>query len=136
MVFGSKNKSIIINKMVRLGKPVSFEVLSVGVDVDNDGVPDGDIVVAKDKNGNVVSRKFVPYKKMKKIVDTAVSAAAAGVKPVKRRAIKPTNPVDMPTSRIVTEDQTGFAQYLKMGVGLGAGMAVGELAVDGIASLF
>lgn len=125
--------------MVRLGKPVSFEVLSVGVDVDNDGVPDGDIVVAKDKNGNVVSRKFVPYKKMKKIVDTAISAAAAGVKPVKRRVIKPTNPaspVDMPTSRVITEDQTGFAQYLKMGVGLGAGMAVSELAVDGIASLF
>ena len=44
------------------------------------------------------------------------------------------NNVGNPQAPIVFKDETSFGQHLQAGIGLGAGLEIGELAVDGIVS--
>jgi hypothetical protein len=122
---------------------VSYSVEAI--DVDGDGVPDGDLVTQY-VNGKVVSRKFVPHKKMKQIANKAIKAAKQPATPGqpqtpqqrKRLIYKsvPQVPDPQKNGPVMVADQTGFAQYLKMGAATQAGALATNAVVDGIAGLF
>jgi hypothetical protein len=134
-----------------------FQYTVEAIDVDGDGVPDGDLVtkwrIKKDGTRAVVQRKFVPTQKIKALVGkAAASAAAANVASasasIKAKAkAKKTKAATSATSYLKTfkgqeapatmaqqpvqiQDKTQFAQYMKMG----AGLEVGRIAVDTVAS--
>jgi hypothetical protein len=113
------------------------------IDVDGDGVPDGDLV--KQYQGKkLITQKFVPNKQLKKIVKAAEKkekeAVKKGIQSPKKKIIYSRNTKKAEENPVIVKDKTNFGQYLKMGVGLGAGMEVGKMAVraiaDGISELF
>lgn len=114
------------------------------IDVDGDNIPDGDLVT-KYVNGKVVSRKYVPLKKLKKVVHDAelanenanVSRGATPRTPGGTRIVYKNMPNVQDTDRpVMVADQTGFGQYIKAGAGLEAGRIATDAVVSGIASLF
>lgn len=122
-------------------KKVQYTVEAI--DIDGDNIPDGDLVT-KYVNGKVVSRKFVPLKKLKKAVkDAQVQQMANDAAPATPRTPGGTRIVykNMPNVQdtnnpVMVADQTGFGQYIKAGAGLQAGSMATEAVVSGIASLF
>lgn len=119
-------------------KNVTYTVEAI--DVDGDGIPDGDLVT-KFVNGKVVSRKFVPHEKMKEIADNAAAQQPATPKAAgrqKRLIYKnvPAVPDPQRNGPVMVADQTGFAQYIKMGAATQAGSLATNAVVDGIAGLF
>lgn len=99
------------------------------IDVDGDGIPDGDLITMW-KKGKVVKRKFVPFKKIKQIVDSATQTEKVHVKnrvkivkQIKQPNLEQSNPIQI-------QDKTTLGQYVKMG----AGTEVGRVAIDVIAS--
>jgi hypothetical protein len=111
------------------------------IDIDGDNIPDGDLVT-KYVNGKVVTRKFVPLKKLKKVVK---EAAAKIAKTQGQSQAAPRTPqmvyknmpaVDQTDKPVMVADQTGFGQYIKAGAGLEAGRMATEAVVSGITSLF
>lgn len=117
------------------------------IDIDGDNIPDGDLVT-KYVNGKVVSRKFVPLKKLKKVVKDAqaqqqannsmgLNAPATPRTPGGSRMVYKNMPAVEDTDKpVMVADQTGFGQYIKAGAGLQAGSMATEAVVSGIASLF
>jgi hypothetical protein len=130
------------------------------IDVDGDGIPDGDMVT-KYVNGKVVSRKFVPMKKIQQIVakSMASSAASSASRPKKARAppsatqgmvyaswaglgggcaptYKRLPEVQESNKPVLVQDSTGFAQYVKAGAGMEAGRLATDAVVDGLEDLF
>lgn len=115
------------------------------IDIDGDNVPDGDLVT-KYVNGKVMSRKFVPLKKLKKAVKDAQAqqqqSAVNSATPTPRtpggtRIVYKNMPnVQDSNQPVMVADQTGFGQYIKAGAGLQAGSMATEAVVSGIASLF
>lgn len=121
------------------------------IDVDGDNIPDGDLVT-KYVNGKAVSRKYVPLKKLKKIVDNAQEYATAMENNVNNRSKStgktPRTPggtrivyknmpdVENTDKPVMVADQTGFGQYIKAGAGLQLGSMATEAVVNGIADLF
>jgi hypothetical protein len=116
-------------------KNVTYTVEAI--DVDGDGIPDGDLVT-KFVNGKVVSRKFVPHEKMKQIADDAAAQQAQTPGRQKRIIYKniPAAPDPQRNGPVMVADQTGFAQYIKMGAATQAGTLATNAVVDGIAGLF
>lgn len=116
------------------------------IDIDGNSTPDGDLVT-KYVNGKVVSRKFVPHKKMKQIAQEAVSNAATG-NPQPSKAPTPRTPggsrivytnmpdVEKTEKPVMVSDKTGFGQYVKAGAGITAGSMLTEAVVGGLAGLF
>ena len=112
----------------------------VTIDVDGDGIPDGDLVT-KFVNGKVVSRKFVPHQKMKQIVDNAAAQQPQTPKTGRQKRliyknVPATAPDPQRNGPVMVADQTGFAQYIKMGAATQAGSLATNAVVDGIAGLF
>lgn len=111
------------------------------IDIDGDNKIDGDLVT-KYINGKVASRKFVPLKKLKKIVENAAATPKTPTTPTSRtpggsrivyKNIPDINKTDKP---ILVADQTGFGQYIKAGAGMEAGRVITDTVVDGISGLF
>lgn len=104
------------------------------IDVDGDGIPDGDLV-KKYKGDKLVSQKFVPSKKMKEVLDEAVKYASqtpsAPKKEKKEKVVYSRMPGDE-NKPVIVKSETAFGQHLKAGVGLGAGAAVGATVVHGL----
>lgn len=110
------------------------------LDVDGDGIPDGDLVT-KYVNGKVETSKYVPLKKLKSEYKKAVASASkpktrtvAAQEPQasQKQVVYRNMPQDIQQSNntVMVSDQTGFGQYVKQG----AGFAVGGLAVDAAVS--
>ena len=104
------------------------------IDIDGDGIPDGDLV--KEYRGDkMLKQKFVPLKKMEQIFDNAIHKSYRSPDRVgeKKEQIiykrEPQHPEDKP---LIIKDETSFGQNLKQGLGLGVGVAVGETVVQGI----
>ena len=118
-------------------KNVTYTVEAI--DVDGDGVPDGDLVTMF-ANGKVVSRKFVPHQKMKEIADNAATLQPATPKAGRQKRLiyknVPAVPDPQRNGPVMVADQTGFAQYIKMGAATQAGSLATNAVVDGIAGLF
>jgi hypothetical protein len=125
-------------------KKVQYTVEAI--DIDGDNIPDGDLVT-KYVNGKVVSRKFVPLKKLKKVVKEAQAqqqqqlqannAPATPRTPGGSRIVYKNMPQVQDTNNpVMVADQTGFGQYIKAGAGLQAGSMATEAVVSGISSLF
>ena len=110
------------------------------IDVDGDGIPDGDLVT-KFVNGKVVLRKFVPHEKMKEIADNAAAQQPSTPKAGRQKRliyknVPATAPDPQRNGPVMVADQTGFAQYIKMGAATQAGSLATNAVVDGIAGLF
>jgi len=100
------------------------------IDIDGDGIPDGDLITMW-KKGKAVQRKFVPFKKIKQIVDSSAQLAQV---PVKKR-VKVVKRIRTPTPEgeqqpVQIQDKTTFGQYIKAG----AGTQIGRIAIDAVAS--
>ena len=97
------------------------------IDIDGDGIPDGDLIsqwkVTKTGKKTLVSRKFVPIKKIKEIVDNLPTTNA---KKISYKKSLPTEPTIAP---VQIQDKTHFVQYMKQG----AGNEIGRVAVDSLA---
>ena len=126
-----------------------FQYTVEAIDVDGDGIPDGDLVtkwrLKKDGTRTVVQHKFVPSEKIKAIVQkaanataTATAATATKTKASKTKA-KPAMlktykgavaPAALEQQPVQIQDRTKFGQYVKMG----AGLEVGRIAIDTVAS--
>ena len=108
---------------------------------DGGELPSGDLIKKFDGK-KLVSQKFVPKKKLKKIADDAKKvqkkAEKLGTPNARQKVIYKTAPQQ--DKQIVVKDNTKFGHLLKVGVGVGAGAEIGMLAVDalvdGIAALF
>lgn len=99
------------------------------IDVDGDGVPDGDLIT-KISKGKIVSRKFVPYKKLKEIADTVkTSGKVVGAKKLKIQKKRPLPTNEPVTNPVIVQDQTTFGQLIKQG----AGREIGKISVDVVA---
>jgi hypothetical protein len=100
------------------------------VDVDGDGVPDGDIIEKINlKTKQVESRIFVPKRQIDKIVND--------MKAAEKKSTNVDNVVVRNASPIVkVADKTSFGQSLKTGFGAGIGFAAANAMVDGVIGLF
>jgi hypothetical protein len=139
---------------------VQFTVESI--DVDNDDIPDGDMV-CKYVDGVLVSRKFVPHDTMAEIAVRAgrqsssrnarMSAAKNAAKAPQNAAKAPQNAAKAPNAgaqklyqnvpdvaqtdkRVIVQEDTGFGQYIKAGAGMEAGRLATDAVVDGLMGLF
>lgn len=106
------------------------------VDVDGDGIPDGDIIEKINVKTKVVEKRvFVPKSKIDRIVnrmETAEQQKPVAVVPA-ANANAPPRAVD-PIVRVA--DKTSFGQSLKTGFGMGIGFAASDALVDGVTGLF
>ena len=100
------------------------------MDVDGNGIPDGDIIEKFDiKTQKVVSRIFVPKKDLDKIVKD--------MKVAEKTANANANAKVAPSDSIVrVKEKTSFLQSLKTGFGSGIGHAAAGAMVNGIGKLF
>lgn len=127
-------------------KKVQYTVTPL--DVDGDGVADGD-VITKYVNGVVETSKYVPLKKMKSEFKKAVTAAskpkagnpvASGVDktPSQKQVVYKNMPQDIQQSNntVMVSDQTGFGQYVKQGAGFAVGGLLVDAAVDTVSGFF
>lgn len=126
---------------------ITYNVLPI--DVDGDGIPDGDLIEMV-KNGKVISRKFVPKEKMKKLAKEIKETEKKNGKEKKTKVIfkekalnkketpsvntTATSPTEQPIVRVA--DATSFGQSLKTGAATGIGITAGSMLVSGIAGLF
>lgn len=105
------------------------------IDVDGDGIPDGDLVT-KYINGKVVSRKFVPLTKLKKIAANIQNQNVKTPKSAPKMVYKNIPQVQDTNKPVLIQDKTGFAQYIKAGAGHEAGKLATDAVVDGLKDLF
>lgn len=107
------------------------------LDVDGDGIPDGDLV--KEYVGDrLVRQKFVALDRLKNITDDAIANAAAVAQgPEKPQKVvyerMPAHPEDKP---VIVQSDTSFGHYVKAGAGLQLGAIAVDGVVSGLASLF
>ena len=98
------------------------------IDVDGDGIPDGDLV--KEYEGDkLLSQKFVPKEKMAEIVDNALNQPKSNSGP-KEKIIYKNEPQNIDNKPIVIKDDTNFAQFVKAGIALEVGREVTKGAVE------
>jgi len=101
------------------------------LDVDGDGIPDGDLV--KEYVGDrLVRQKFVALDRLKNITEAAIAnAQAASPIPEKPQKVvyerMPAHPEDKP---VIVQSDTSFGHYVKAG----AGLQLGSIAMNGVAS--
>ena len=76
------------------------------IDVDGDGIPDGDLV--KEYEGDkLLSQKFVPKEKMAEIVDNALNQQNGNSGP-KEKIVYKNEPQNIDNKPIVIKDNTNF----------------------------
>lgn len=106
-----------------------FQYTIEKIDIDGDGIPDGDLVSQWKLNRKgervLVSRKFVPIQKIKEIVDNIPKTPKAKTIRTYKKAI----PSEPTTAPVQIQDKTEFVQYIKQG----AGTQIGRIAVDSLA---
>ena len=123
-----------------------FQYTVEAIDVDGDGITDGDLVTKwrLKKNGTrtLVQHKFVPSEKIKAIVQKAATATAAKATTPQTKTKATAKPAILKTYKgavapaaqeqqiLQVQDRTKFGQYIKMG----AGLEVGRIAIDTVAS--
>ncbi len=131
---------------------VRFEI--VAIDIDGDGREDGNLVI-KYENNIVVGRKFVPFSKLKKMINNipAKTPKQKSVDIIKKTPTKrqtPTMSAQMPQLTpqqqqlpqqqqqpvVAIEDKTSFGQYIKMGAGLEVGKIGVDMLADSLGDLF
>ena len=111
------------------------------VDVDGDGIPDGDLVKKYDGK-KLISQKFVPAKKMEKIADRVIDdmrSSGANVTMGKRQRLvykRPEAAQNQEEKPVLVADKTAFGQYIKQGAGNQFGTSAMDLVFDGLAALF
>jgi len=104
------------------------------IDVDGDGIPDGDLV--KEYEGDkLLSQKFVPKEKMAEIVDNALNQPKSNSGP-KEKIIYKNEPQNIDNKPIVIKDDTNFAQFVKAGIALEVGRGAVDLLFFGLSELF
>lgn len=106
------------------------------LDVDGDGIPDGDLV-KKYVGNKLVSQKFVPVARIKKIVRNAQLKSNSNASPAQERIVYQRSPSKPPADKpVVIQSDTHFGHYVKAGAGLTVGSMAIEGLVSGIAGLF
>jgi hypothetical protein len=119
-------------------KPNDFKYTIEAIDVDGDGIPDGDLVTQY-KNGKIVGRKFVAANKLKRLVDDQVRVQHNVQDMAARRLPKSNNisfrnaiPQNMAQTNqpIVVQNRSSLGEYVKAG----AGVTIGSIAVSGLLS--
>lgn len=109
------------------------------LDINGDGIPDGDLVI-RYVNGKEAGKQFVPFDKLKKIVDNSIVNA-----PLKKTEQLKVYKTRLPTPQqqkqpVVIENETSMLHYVKAGFGLNLGAQAANVAVagvaDGLSSLF
>jgi hypothetical protein len=126
------------------------------IDVDGDGIPDGDLIEEIDSKGVVVKRKFVSSEVLQKIVsDTKLvdnqstkrknsgpppkrfvsDAPGLAVLPNKKMATTQT-PYQPNVNQLVVADNTSLGSELKRSFTWGIGMSAGQMLVEGVVGLF
>ena len=104
------------------------------IDVDGDGIPDGDLV--KEYEGDkLLSQKFVPKEKMAEIVDNALNQQNGNSGP-KEKIVYKNEPQNIDNKPIVIKDNTNFGQYVKLGAGFEVGRGAVDLLFFGLSELF
>jgi hypothetical protein len=86
-------------------------------------------------DGKVVTRKFVPLEKLKKIAKTA-PAAKSGTQKQKIVYKKVPENIANTSKPVIVQDDTSFGQYVKRGAGTTLGSLAVEKMFEGIGSLF
>lgn len=109
------------------------------LDVDGDGIPDGDLIEKVNiKTGEVVSRKFVTSAKSKKIVNSLPRAPVP--KTQKQRVVYKDSQINRMEQQqqqpIMVADQTTFGQSLKTGFATGLGREAASSLFDAVGGLF
>jgi len=90
-------------KTVSRGGPFTYQVLPV--DVDGDGIPDGDLVMKINAKGETVSRRFISSSKMEQIVEDMKGSEDL-------RVVKRVNADSAaPDIRVMPEKQIASSQY-------------------------
>jgi hypothetical protein len=139
-------------------KTTGFTYRVSHIDIDGDGIPDGDLIEQIDSKGVVVSRKFVSSDVLQNIVSGVKTKAnqrdiKTGKAPLKRikseapglvvmskkRMNAPVPPPPPPAgvnNQVMVADNTSFGSSLKGSFALGIGFTAGQMLVEGIAGLF
>jgi DNA-binding beta-propeller fold protein YncE len=104
--------------------------------VEIDGLPKGDVI--KQYNGKkLVAQKFVPAKQLQKIAAKAKKVQEEDTKSAapspKKKIVYSRTPAN---NEVVVKNKTNFAEYIKLGAGVGIGMLAVEAVFDGVAALF
>jgi hypothetical protein len=90
--------------------------------------PDQQVLLTKKNEARII--KIIRDQKIKDQKAQSRAPANVNVDPQQRVIYKRSPPRDPPP--VLIRDDTTFAQNVKKGVGLGAGLAVGEIAVEGV----
>jgi len=108
------------------------------IDIDGDGIPDGDLVEKVNTSGIVVNRKFVSHAQMDKMVKAIPKETKVVVKaePKKRVVYNDKNIDSVEPQPVLVADKTGLGQSIKNGFGLGLGLAASEALFDGVMGMF
>jgi hypothetical protein len=133
------HKKSVFNHIMSVNrKAAQIQYAIEAIDVDGDGIPDGDLVTQY-KNGKIVARKFVPTTKIKKLVESQVKAqdtvqqiSAKRIPKSRNVAVRAQIPENMASTQqaIVVQNRSGFGEYVKAG----AGVSLGAVAVSGLMS--
>jgi len=130
-------------------KNKKYRFLIEKIDIDGDGIPDGDLI-KRYLGDKFIDQKFVPidkYNKLNDIIKDTNNIKPSKSNPKVKMIYKQkdyTNKINnnqLPTDqRIIVQDNTGFVQKLTSGLGnglgLGIGMAGANAIADGISGLF
>lgn len=123
----------------------------VPVDVDGDGIPDGDLVMYI-KGNTIVKRVFIPADKMKQLAQNIIDdqnarpvrgGAGADIRVLSETAMArqtssstsaaPAHQqAEVPVSKVIVSKKTSFGQSLMDGFGFGIGFGIADAAVDTI----
>jgi len=127
------------------------------IDIDGDGIPDGDLIEKINSKGVVVSRKFVTSDVLDNIVNgvkynanqhdiktgkvpSKIKSESPGfvVMPNKRMnaPIQSAPPPAGSNNQVMVADNTSFGSSLKGAFAWGIGFTAGEMLVEGVAGLF
>jgi hypothetical protein len=142
-------------------KATGFTYKVSHIDIDGDGIPDGDLIEKIDSKGVVVSRKFVSSDVLENIVSgvksksnqrdiKTVGKAKAPPKRINSEApglivvpnkrmnapVPPPPPPPGVNNQVMVADNTSFGSSLKQSFALGIGFTAGQMLTEGIAGLF
>jgi hypothetical protein len=108
------------------------------VDIDGDGIPDGDLVEQVNNAGVVVNRKFVSHTQMEKVVNAIPKEQSTKSKATRKTRVvyNDKNIESAEPQPVMVADKTGLGQSIKNGFGLGLGLAASEALFDGVMGLF
>lgn len=109
------------------------------LDVNGDGIPDGDLV--KEYQGDrLVAQKFVALDRLKQIAENAVAAQVASPAPAAagrpQKIVYERAPAHPETKPIVVQSDTSFGHYVKAGAALSLGDTAMDALLSGLAGLF